>query len=196
VFGPLFRPREVVLSCDRPQPLPALSGVTRPSEGCFLIRESTYSAPPETLWERLGDERILDLGRPRDAWGALDGFHERETDARSGLTMRWTSGRSSFVWVPVPGVFPREIALRAKAPGAALVSVAVSIGGVPAGRVNVLPGDFGEARLTLDEAARKRMAGGEPVRVALESPVFVPKATGVADDTRELGIVLDRVVVR
>jgi hypothetical protein len=40
------------------------------------------------------------------------------------------------------------------------------------------------------------MAGGEPVRVALESPVFVPKATGVADDTRELGIVLDRVVVR
>jgi len=196
VYGPLFRPREVVLSCDRPEPLPALPGVTRPSEGCFLIRESTYSAPPETLWERLGEERILDLGRPRDAWGALDGFHERETDARSGLTMRWTSGRSSFAWVPVPGLFPREIALRAKAPGAEPVWVAVSIGGVPAGRLSVLPGDFGEAHLALDEAARRHMAGAEPVRVELESPVFVPKAAGLADDPRELGIVLDRVVVR
>ena len=196
VFGPLLRPREVVLSCDRPQPLPALSGVTRPSEGCFLIRESTYSVPPETLWERLGEERILDLGRPRDAWGALDGFHERETDAKSGLTMRWTSGRSSFVWVPVAGLIPREIALRAKAPGAEPVWVALSIGGAPAGRVSVLAGDFGEARLVLDEAARMQMAGAEPVRVELASPVFVPKAAGLADDPRELGIVLDRIVVR
>ncbi len=196
VFGPLPRPREVVLSCDRPQALPALQGATRPSAGCFLIREATFSAPPETLWERLGEERILDLGRPRDAWGALDGFHERETDARSGLTMRWTSGRSSFAWVPVTGLSPREIAFRAKAPGDSPVSVTVSIGGVPAGRVVVLPGDFAEARLNLAEPARIRMAGAEPVRIELESPVFVPKAAGLGDDPRELGIVLDRVVVR
>ena len=40
------------------------------------------------------------------------------------------------------------------------------------------------------------MAGAEPVRVELESPVFVPKATGRGADPRKLGIVLDRVLVR
>jgi len=196
VYGPLPRPREVILSCDRPQALLALPGSRRPSSGCVLLRDSTFSAPPESLWERLGEERILDLGRPRDAWGGLDGFHERETDPQNGLTVRWTSRSSSFVWVPLPGLLPREIALRAKAPADAPVAVAVSIGGVPAGSVSVLPGDFAEARLALDEPARARMAGPGPVRVELESPVFVPKAAGLGDDARELGVVLDRVVVR
>jgi hypothetical protein len=76
------------------------------------------------------------------------------------------------------------------------VTVAVSIGGVPAGSVRVLPGDFAEARLALDESAGARMAGPEPVRIELESPVFVPKAAGLGDDARKLGIVLDRVLVR
>lgn len=196
VYGPLPRPREVVLSCDRPQALPELQGARRPSSGCFLLRESTFSAPPETLWERLGEERLLDLGRSRDEWGSLDGFHERETDPQSGLTLRWTSGRSSFVWVPQPGFAPREIAFRAKAPRDVAVTVAVSIGGVPAGSVSVLPGDFSEARLSLDEVARARMAGAGPMRVELESPVFVPKAAGLGDDPRSLGVILDRVLVR
>ena len=196
VHGPLPRPREVVLSCDRPQALPATPGDQRPSAGCVLIREATLSAPPEALWERLGEERGLDGGDPRDAWGALDGFHGREKDERSGLTTRWTSGRSSFVWVPVPGFVPREIALRAHTPGDVPVPVAVWVGGVPAGTVAVLPGAFSEARLALDEAARGRMCGAEPVRVELTSAVFVPKVAGLADDPRELGVVLDRVVVR
>ncbi len=196
VYGPLPKPREVVLSCDRPQALSELQGARRPSSGCVLLRESTFSAPPETIWEQLGEERILDLGRPHDAWGALDGFHEREADPQSGLTVRWTSGRSSFVWVPLPGLFPREIAFRAKAPGDAPVTVAVSIAGISAGSVSVLPGDFAEARLALDERARVRMAGAEPLRVELESPVFIPKAAGLGDDRRELGFLLDRVLVR
>lgn len=196
VYGPLPRPREVVLSCDRPEALPALPGVKRPASGCALFREWTFSAPPETIWEPLGEERILDLGRPRDAWAGLDGFHDRETDPKSGLTTRWTSGRSSFVWVPLAGLRPREIVFRAKAPGDAPVTVAVSVGGVPAGSVSVLPGDFAEARLSLGEAVRERMAGAEPVRVELESPVLVPKAAGLGGDSRELGILLDRVLVR
>jgi hypothetical protein len=196
VYGPLPRPREVVLSCDRPQALQELQGARRPSSGCVLFREATSSAPPESLWERLGEERILDIGSLRDAWGGLDGFHERETTPKSGLTVRWTSGRSSFFWVPLPGLVPREIAFRAKAPGDVPVTVAVSIGGVPSGSVSVLPGDFAEARLALDESARARLAGAEPVRVELESPVFVPKAAGLGDDLRKLGIVLDRVLVR
>ena len=196
VYGPLPRPREVVLSCDRPELLDDAAGLPRPSTGCFMIREATYSLPPEALWERLGEERLLDLGRPRDAWASLDGFHEREVDERSGLTMRWTSARSSFLWVPVPGLAPRELAFRAKAPGDAAVPVAVSVGGVPAGTVDILPGDFSEARLELDGAARGRMAGAEPVRVELSSAVFVPAAAGLPADPRPLGVVLDRVVVR
>ena len=69
VYGPLPRPREVVISCDRPQALTQLQGAKRPSSGCVLFREATFSAPPESLWERLGEERILDVGSPRDAWG-------------------------------------------------------------------------------------------------------------------------------
>jgi hypothetical protein len=186
----------VILSCDRPEALAPLQGVPRPPEGCFLLREATFSAPPEKVWERLGEERILDLGHPRDAWAALDGFHERETDPQSALTTRWTSARSSFTWVPAPGSLPREIAFRARTPGDAPVRVAVSIAGVSAGDVDVLPGGFAEARLALDARALGRMAGGEPVRVELESQVIVPRAAGLGEDPRELGILLDRVVVR
>ncbi len=196
VHGPLPRPREVILTCDRPVALPPLPGAKRPAEGCFLLRESTFSSPPEAVWDRLGEERILDFGHPRDAWAALEGFHGREADAQSGLTTRWTSARSSFIWIPAAGLRPHEIALRARAPRDVPVSVSVSIAGIPAGTVDVLPGEFSEARLPLEEGARSRMAGGEPVRVELESPVFVPRADGFGEDPRELGVVLDRVVVR
>lgn len=196
VYGPLPRPRTVVLSCDRPQPLPPVPGLARPAEGCFLVREATFSAPPESLWEPLGPERVLDVGRPNDAWASLDGFHEREKEPRSGLTTRWTSGRSSFAWVPEAGFVPREIALRAMAPGDAPLRVEVSIGGAPAGSVEVRPGGFAEARLTLPEDARAGMSGAEPVRIELSSPTFVPARAGRGEDTRELGFVLDRVVVR
>ncbi|MFN7987743.1 MAG: hypothetical protein U0529_09740 [Thermoanaerobaculia bacterium] len=196
VYGPLPRPREVVLSCDRPQPLEPLPGVLRPKLACVTVREATFSAPPESVWERLGEERVLDFGRPRDAWASLEGFHDRQVDGPSGLTTRWTSSRSSFVWLPEPGFAPREIAFRAKAPGREPVRLSVSVGGVSAGTVDVPPGDFSEVRLAPPESARALLAGAEPVRVEISSPVFVPKAAGLGDDPRELGVVLDRVVVR
>ncbi len=199
VFGPLPRPRELVLSCDRPEALPPAAGGLageRPSSGCVLVNESTFSAPPETLWERLGEERLLDLGRPRDAWGDLEGFHERERDDRAGATWRWTTGHASFVWVPHAAFVPREIVLRARTPGALPVRVEVSVGGLAAGSVEVLPGGFSEARLPLAPGPRGLLAGVEPVRVELASPVHVPRAKGTGDDPRELGIALDRVLVR
>lgn len=196
VYGPLPRPREIVLTCDRPQALPALAGLARPAEGCVLVRETTFSAPPESLWERLGAERLLDLGRPRDAWASLDGFHERESEPRSGRTTRWTSGRASFAWVPEPGFVPREIALRAMAPAESPLRVELAIGGVAEGSVEVAPGDFSEARLPLSAEARQRMSGADPLRIELSSPSFVPAKAGRGDDARELGFVLDRVVVR
>jgi len=196
VYGPLPRPREVVLTCDRPEALEPLPGGFRPRSGCATFREATFSIPPEEVWERLGRERILDLGTPRDAWADLEGFHDRETEASNGQTLRWTSARASFVWLPIAGFVPREIAFRATVPGTAPAHVAVSIGGAAAGSVEVLPGGFAEARLALDEAARARMSGAGPVRVEVRAPVLVPPAAGRAADPRELGVVVDRVVVR
>ena len=196
VYGPLARPREVVLSCDRPERVPVSPGDAKPSLGCYLVREATFSIPPEEVWERLGEERLLDLGHPRDAWAALDGFHEREGNSRSGSTWRWTRGRASFAWVPVPGLVPREIVLRAKAPGKDPVRVQVRVGGAPAGSVEVLPEDFSDVPLALVGEACARMSAGGPVRVELTAPTFVPKDAGLGDDPRELGVVLDRVLVR
>jgi len=196
VYGPLPRPREVVLTCDRPEALEPLPGTLRPRAGCATFREATFSIPPEEVWEKLGPERILDLGTPRDAWADLDGFHDREKEASNGQTLRWTSARASFAWMPLAGFVPREVAFRATVPGTVPAHVAVSIGGVAAGSVEVLPGGLAEARLTLDEAARARMSGAGPVRVEIRAPVLVPPAAGGAADPRELGVVVDRVVVR
>lgn len=196
VYGPLPRPREVVISCDRPEAVPEIPGFPRPARGCFLFREATFSLPPGELWERLGEERLLDLGRPRDAWADLEGFHDREVHERSGASWRWTSGRAAFTWVPVPGLEPRELVLRAKTPGEAGVRVDVTFDESPAGSVDVPPGDFVEVRLSLDAAGRERLGRGDPVRVGLSSPVFVPKAAGRGGDPRRLGVALDRVLVR
>ncbi len=196
IYGPLPRPREFVLSCDRPEALPAGPGLARPSRGCFLFREATFSLPPEEVWERLGEERLLDLGRPRDGWADLEGFHEREVHARSGASWRWTSGRAAVTWVPVPDLEPRELVLRAKAPGGAGVRVDVAFDGRTAGSVDVPPGDFAEVRLRLEPELRARLAAGDPVRIELSSPVQVPRDTDLGGDPRRLGIALDRILVR
>lgn len=196
VYGPLPKPRELVLSCDRPEAVPAAPGLVRPSRGCFLFREATFSLPPEEVWERLGEERLLDLGRPRDAWADLDGFYDREVHERSGASWRWTSGRAAFTWVPVPGLEPRELVLRARTPGEASVRVEVAFDGRVVGSVEVPSGDFAEVPLSLEPEARARLRAGDPVRIVLSSPIVVPRDAGLGGDPRRLGIALDRVLVR
>ncbi len=196
IHGPLARPRELVLSCDRPEAIPAAPGLARPSRGCFLFREATFSLPPEELWERLGGERLLDLGRPRDAWADLEGFHGREVHETSGASWRWTSGRAAFTWVPVPDLEPGELVLRARTPGEAAVRVDVAFDGRAAGSVEVPPGDFSAVRLSLEPEARARLRAGDPVRITLSTPVLVPQDAGLGGDPRRLGIALDRVLVR
>lgn len=196
IYGPLPKPREIVLSCDRPEAVPVAPGLARPSRGCFLFREATFSISPEEIWERLGEERLLDLGRPSDAWADLEGFHEREVHERSGASWRWTSGRAAFTWVPVLGLEPGEIVLRARTPGASGVRVDVAFDGRAAGSVEVPPGDFAEVRLRLDASARERLRAGDPVRITLATPVLIPQDAGLGGDPRRLGIALDRVLVR
>ena len=196
IHGPLARPRELLLSCDRPEAIPAAPGLARPPRGCFLFREATFSLPPEEVWERLGEERLLDLGRPRDAWADLEGFHDREVHETSGASWRWTSGRAAFTWIPAPDLAPGELVLRARAPGAAGVRVDVAFDGLAAGSVEVPPGDFAEVWLRLEPAARERLGAGDPVRIVLSSPAFVPRDEGFGGDPRRLGIALDRVLLR
>jgi hypothetical protein len=196
IYGPLPKPRELVLSCDRPEAVPEAPGLVRPSRGCFLFREATFSLPPEEIWERLGEERLLDFGRPRDAWANLEGFHDREVHEKSGASWRWTSGRASFTWFPVPDLEPGEIVLRARTPSGAGVRVDVAFDGRAAGNVEIPPGDFAEVRIPLDPPARERLRAGDPVRITLATPVLVPRDAGLGGDPRRLGIALDRVLLR
>ena len=195
VYGPLERPREYVLSCDRPTPLPPLEGGRRPAQGCFVFREATFSAPPEKLWEKLGEEYRVDVGSREDFRAAPEGFYARETAAGGNVDFRWTSGRGSLAWVPRPGFRPRQIAVRAMTAGGE-VPVEVSIDGRPAGTLFYRGGDFTEERLDLAGAALEAMTGTDPVRIVLSSPAVSPKASGKGEDARELGIAVDRVLVR
>ena len=108
------------------------------------------------------------VGRPGRIPRARDRRTQRADDAVDLGTLVVRLGS-------LPGLRPARDRLPREGARRRSVPVAVSIGGVPAGTLDVLPGDFAEARLALDEAARARMAGAEPVRVELASPVFVAR---------------------
>ncbi len=195
VFGPLPAPLVYTISCDRPVALPAVAGSARPAAGCFVFDDITDAMPPEGVWERIGSRFLVDVGSPRDAWADPAGFHQRERVEPLSLDMRWTSAESSLVWIPRTGLVPRILALRARAPFASPVDVAVEVGGVPAGTLRVLPGDFAESRLALTPAASDALAGPDPARIVLRSATVVPREIGKGSDARPIGIAVDRIVV-
>ncbi len=191
IFGPMPGPSEYILSCDRPKDLPPLEGATRPAKGCFTIREATYCWPPEALWPRQSARLVADLGAPDDGRFDPEGFYGREKVTDAGLDFRWTEGAASIVFSPVPGFVPSRLVLRAWAV-AAPVDVAVSVGEVPAGSVHVAPG-LAEASCELEPEAVSALSGPEPVRLWFRMPTTIPKDAGKGDDTRALGIGVDRV---
>ena len=191
IFGPMPGPSEYVLSCDRPKDLPPLDGAKRPAKGCFTIREATYSHPPEMLWTRQGLRLVADIGAPDDGRFDPEGFFGREKSSDAGLDMRWTTATASIVFSPVPGFTPSRLILRARAV-AEPVDVDVSVGDVPAGSVRVAVG-LAEVSLPLAPAALPALAGPEPVRLRFHAPTTVPRDAGKGDDTRALGIGVDRV---
>jgi len=191
VFGPMPGPSEYVLSCDRPKDLPPLEGATRPAKGCFTIREATYSWAPEALWPRQAARLVADLGAPDDGRFDPDGFFGREKAADTRLDFRWTAGAASIVFSPVPGFVPSRLVLSARSV-AAEVDVAVSVGDLPACDVRVAP-DLAEVSCPLTPEVASALSGPEPVRLWLRSPTTVPKDAGKGDDTRALGIGIDRI---
>jgi len=196
VHGPLPAPQEWILSCDDPQTLPIFfPGGVRPQEGCFTFLEGARELPPEELWERSAGRYLVDVGNERDGRADLAGFHAREEIRALSMDFRWTTGEASLVWVPLPGVAPHRLALRARTPGAEPVAVAVTIGGQAAGSIVVPPGEIAEAGLELPPDAREAMAGASAVRIELRCPATSLAKTGRGTDVRELGVAVDRVLV-
>jgi hypothetical protein len=196
-FGPLPGPAEFVISCDKTIPLPEMLGATRPREGCFVFREITWSAPAETLWERMGESEFrLDIGTPQDSRGGLVGFYGREDIGDTGVNKRWTRAESSVLWIPQRGFAPSRISLRAHAPSSSAAVVAVKIGDLSVGTLEIKPAPLAEASLDLPPEAVAAMSGANPVRVSFTAPVFVPAKAGMGNDTRELGIAVDQIRVR
>jgi hypothetical protein len=184
-------PSEYVLSCDRPKGLPPLEGEKRPAKGCFTIREATYSHAPEALWPRQGPRLVADIGAPDDGRFDPEGFFGREKISDTGLDLRWTTSTASIAFSPVPGFTPSRLILRARGV-AGPVDVDVSVGDVPAGSVRVGVG-LAEVSLPLTSETLHVLEGPEPVRLWFHAPTTVPKDAGRGDDSRALGIGVDRV---
>jgi hypothetical protein len=193
VYGPMPGPAEYVISCDRPKDLPLLEGATRPAQGCFTFREATSSFAPEALWTRQGARLVADLGAPGDGRFDPEGFFGRERIGDAGLDLRWTTGEASVVFSPVPGFFPTRLVLRARAVSKP-VDVVVSVGPVSAGTLRVSPG-LADAFVVLPPEAARALSGPEPLRLSFRVPTTVPKSAGVGQDTRALGIAIDRIAL-
>jgi hypothetical protein len=193
LYGPLPGPTWYVLSCDRPAELPPLPGAMRPRLGCFRIRETTFSLPPERIWETNPPGFLLDVGSAADTRADLAGFHARERIEKEGFDFRWTAGEASVAFSPVPGFSPDRLIVRTRQPTTSPLDVAVTVGGLPAGTLHVPPGGFSDLTLDLSEEVRDVFDGTAPVRIGLSSPVFVPKAAGTGNDPRPLGIAIDRI---
>ena len=108
-----------------------------------------------------------------------------------GLDLRWTTNTASIVFSPVPAFTPSRLILRARAV-AAPVDVDVSIGDVPTGSIRINVG-LAEVVVPLTSEASGALEGPEPVRLWFHAPTTVPKDAGKGDDTRALGIGVDRV---
>lgn len=181
---------EYLVECDRPVALPAPApGSVRPRDACFLVEEWARTTKAEAIWPRVGSRAVLPLEGDSFEAALATGFQDAEPLPDRGLVQRWTTGSSGFAWFPWRGAAaPRRLVLRARAPGSAPVEVRVEVNGVGAGVVRVEPGDFADRSLDLGAGARRALAGPGPVRVTLRSPVFNPRALGIGDDERDLGV--------
>jgi hypothetical protein len=124
-------------------------------------------------------------------------FHAKE--AADGRTMRWTQGQSSIVLNRV-AANDRTVALwlhdggrPASAPPA---DVTVLLGGQRLGTIRVSGPGFREYDAPIPPELASSLATGEPVRLTLRVPTWNPQAMLGGNDSRELGVMVDRVALR
>ncbi len=191
VFGPMPGPADYVISCDRTVDLPPLPGGVRPARGCFTFLESTFSRPPEHVWMRLGTRVVADVGAPDDGRYDPDGFWPRERAVDTGLDLRWTKGSASLAWAPLAGFAPTRVILRARAV-ASPKDVSILVDGALAAVVRVDAG-LAETSALLAPAATAALSGPGCARIEMRTETEIPRDVGKGDDTRALGIALDRI---
>jgi hypothetical protein len=141
------------------------------------------------------DDTSLDVGVNDDL--NVIRFHAKETT--EGRTFRW-SGRQSFVILDHIAASDRTLVLwmsdGGRPPAAPPAVVHVLIEGTDLGAVRVGHG-FSEYDVAIPpELAADAARSGEPVRITLRTDTWNPLRVIGAPDSRDLGVMLDRVAVR
>ena len=117
-----------------------------------------------------------------------------------GRTFRWT-GRQSFVSVRGLTGREREVVLvlqdggRHEAAPPAVVEVYVADAAEPLGRITV-KGGFADYRLPIPPEALKAMMASTGRQLRLVTSVWKPSEFSASTDTRDLGVMVDRVEIR
>jgi len=169
--------------------------------------ESLWNSYPRAPRRKDFDYSVYEFGPPQPGSDALDvginddlhviRFHAKETT--EGRTFRW-SQRQSFVVVDRIRAGDRTLALwmsdGGRPPAAPPAIVQVLIGARTLAAVHVTSG-FHEYDVDIPaDVAAAAAAAGEPVRITLRTETWNPLRTIGAPDSRDLGVMLDRVAVR
>ncbi len=170
-------------------PANAFPRFVRQKEFDFGVYEFTTAESPD------GAEFALDVGVGDDLHVLR--FHAKEQT--EGRTFRWTRATS---YVSVTAIRPssRVVSLvmnnGGRPPAAPAATLAVYLHNQLIGTVRVIAG-FEEYSVAIPpELAARAAAFGDPVELKLVTPVWNPEAVLGTPDSRDLGVMVDRVTVR
>lgn len=132
----------------------------------------------------------MDVGEADFRWRGR-GFHsvERMDDA----LVRWTTGAAGVTVPPIEPVEEARLVLRLAAPrppGRPAPDVSVLLDWRVVGTVQNVSPEFTTIAIDLDRRAIDRLVSG-PSALELQSAFFVPRAEGLGDDSRQLGVIVD-----
>ena len=162
------------------------------------IRLKQYDVGIYELVPRLGTTGPLDLdvGGMDDLYVAA--FHSKETLGDQPISFRWTR-EASFVMIPYVGDEVRTMTLWLSAGGRPrdlpAPRVEVFLANRLLGMVTVTEGFQPYAFNIAPDHAREIGGSDEPVQVSIASNTWSPSAALDADDTRNLGVMVDRLVL-
>ncbi len=131
----------------------------------------------------------IDIGLDDFNWRG-DGFYGPEP--AGDATVRWTGGRAEIALPQIEPTTHARLVARLVAPrpeGASPVTVTFLLDDVVVGTTPLPPG-FSETTFDLDAAVIDRLVHG-PAQLTLRASTFVPRDSGMGEDARELGVMID-----
>ena len=152
-----------------------------------------YELVPRVTTSRSFD---LDVGDMDDLY--VQQFHDKETQAGRTVTFRWSTGRSA-VLIPTVSSQVRTLTVwlndGARPPAAARPDIDVYINDTLLGTATP-NSSFQPYQFEIPAAVASDIEGTEePAVFRLEGPTWSPRVLLGADDTRELGVMVDRVTL-